>query len=90
MKGIFFTTTEASGAWPNGSRVVKVAFEEGDTHAIGDLATVIGSLGPLADGGPLFGGNRYGYFVVWDDRPDLPVFVGEKKIALESRGGQDA
>jgi len=84
-RALAFTTEQAPGAWPNGSRVIKLIFEEGDAHQVGDLATVIGSLGPFA-----YQGSRYGYFVIWDDTPDVPVFSVDKKLGLASRGGGDA
>jgi hypothetical protein len=71
------TTEEAPGAIPNGTRVQKIAGDPTDAHVIGDLATVIGSMGPAE----LDGVSVYGYFVHWDDMPEVPVFVAGIKIA---------
>ncbi len=71
-------TTQAPGAWPNGTRVRKSRMEDGDTNPIGTLATVTGSVGPMPPGGPKPG--TFGYFVRWDPRPHLPVFVHESKV----------
>jgi len=79
-RGIEFTTDQASGAWPNETRVRKAIYRAGDAHPIGSLATVIGSLGPhptrLAVG-PFPEGDVFGYFVFWDDPPGdtVPCFV---------------
>ena len=67
------TQDQAAGALSNGTRVRKIKSEPGDTHPIGSLATVLGSLG-LPDIG-------YGYFVEWDVKPRLAVFVIAAKIA---------
>jgi len=74
---IMFTTDQAPGAWPNGSRVHKVTGDPGDVHPLGALATVLGSLGPL----DFEGRTEYGYFVRWDDMA-MPVFVVGRKLAL--------
>lgn len=65
---------EAPGAWPNGSRVVKAAYEPGDRHRVGALATVIGSVGPFL--------GLYGYFVEWDDDPFRATFVRSDRLRL--------
>ncbi len=70
-----FTRSRAPGAYPNGSRVEKVATEEGDTHPIGALATVLGSVCDLAQ--PHLG---IGYFVEWDAHPRRAVLVVANKI----------
>jgi hypothetical protein len=84
-RGRAFSTEQAPGAWPNGSRVIKVTLEPGDRHKIGDLATVVGS---LSTHGAF--GSRFAYFVIWDDMPGAPVFTIDKKLGLASRGGGDA
>jgi hypothetical protein len=73
---IGFTTDQAPGALSNGTRVMKATEEPGDAHARGALATILGSIGP----GMVNGRKAYGYFVEWDDRPGLPVFVADYKI----------
>lgn len=64
---IVLTRKEAPGAWPNGTRIVKMDRRPGDTHAVGAQARVIGSA-CAPDG-------EYGYFVEWDDAPGIPVLV---------------
>jgi hypothetical protein len=68
---------QAPGALPNGTRVRKCWAEPSDTNPVGTMGVVIGSLGPMD---PPVNGIRYGYFVCWDPRPELPVFCIEKKI----------
>jgi hypothetical protein len=75
--GVAYITDQADGALPNGTRVVKCTFEKGDKHAIGDLATVIGSIRHPTD-------PRMFYFVEWDDMPGVPIgVIGTKIRALE-------
>lgn len=69
------TDSEAAGAWPNGTRVCKLGSDPGDTHKDGAPATVVGSVGPDEDG-------TFGYFVRWDDLPDLHVFCTGTRLAL--------
>lgn len=70
------TRDHAPGALPNGSRVRKVRTEAGDTHPIGSMATILGSVSdPIGNG----------YFVEWDATPRHAVFVVETKI--EAIGG---
>ena len=75
-----FTTAQASGAWPNGSRVAKCRSAPGDAHQDGALATVVGSVGPadVADGH----GPAYAYFVEWDDYRGLPVGIASWRLLL--------
>lgn len=61
-----------------GQGAIKVLNDPGDTHVIGDTATVIASFGPITAGEYE---GQYGYFVVWDDMPDLAVFVRGGKLA---------
>lgn len=70
-----FDPSEASGAWPNGTRVRKTNSVDGDGHRDGSLAVVRGSIGP----DPLTG--LFGYFVEWDDLPALPVFIAGSRLA---------
>ena len=70
-----FTRNEAPGALRNGTLVEKVNSKPGDTHQDGARATIVGSLGP-ADHLT----SKYGYFVVWDDIPGVPVFIAGKRI----------
>jgi|SRR5262245_10664884 len=76
-----YTTAHVPGALPNGTRVEKVKGDEGDTHAVGARATVIGSM-QAPPNVPAIG---IGYFVEWDDMPGVPVFVAGWKLgALEA------
>lgn len=65
-------TEQAAGAWPNGTRVRKANTLAGDTHRDGAFGTVQGSIGAA---------GLLGYFVVWDDLPDLPVFIAGARLA---------
>ena len=70
---------QALGAIPNGTRIVKKIYEHKDVHDVGAKGTVLSSVGPtLFEGKP-----EYGYFVIWDDRPGLAVFVVGYKIEEE-------
>jgi hypothetical protein len=57
-----FTTNEYPGAYPNGTRVIKVKTEPGDAHPVGARATVLGSMGQATM-------DEIGYFVEWDAQP---------------------
>jgi hypothetical protein len=76
---IAFTTDTAAGAWPNGTRVQKRNSKADDGHADGALGTVLGSIGA---------GGLLGYFVAWDDRPGLPVFVAGPRLVTAAPGGR--
>jgi len=67
----WFVTTEAAGAYKNGTRVRKTKKRDGDAHDVGATAKVIGSL----DVGGLGLRARFFYFVVWDDFPGVAVGV---------------
>jgi hypothetical protein len=57
----------------NGARVRKLWEDApGDIHAVGELGTVLGSIGHPAVG--------VGYFVEWDDLPRMPTCVVESKL----------
>jgi hypothetical protein len=75
---------EADGAYPNGSRIVKVRCEEGDSTALGAGGKVLSShyVGhvPPPEGIPHV---TYFYFVIWDDRPDVPIGIMDWKIGKE-------
>ena len=74
---VVFTSKEAPGALRNGTIVEKVNSESGDSHQDGARATAMGSVGPVdIPGVP----TRYGYFVVWDDMPGLPVWIAGHRI----------
>lgn len=62
-----FTRRRADGALPNGTRVKKIKVEEGDTHPVGALATVLGSIRDPD------GERRIMYFIEWDAMPKTAV-----------------
>lgn len=68
-----FCTAQYPGALPNGTRVVKVAWEPGGAHSLRDKATVLGSLGHPEKG--------IGYFVEFDENPKQAFFIISTKIA---------
>lgn len=72
-----FTSDEAEGAWPNGTRIVKSYSEPGDSTANGTKGTILGSL-RNEDGG-------LAYFVEWDDKLRFPVLTGAIKISLAEK-----
>lgn len=69
--GVMFVTTEAGGAWPNGSTVAKVNSQPDNATENGALATILGSIDVRDQGGPA----RFAYFLEWASRPGLPIFV---------------
>ena len=82
---IVFTDSEAEGAIPNGTEVVKVLSEKGDAHRLGSRAVVLGSLGPMElEGLP----DMFGYFVEWEGVKGVPVFVMGHKIRAGSAEGE--
>jgi hypothetical protein len=69
-----FTRREAPQArYPNGSRVRKAKHERGDVTTLGTMGTVLGSLYVPNVG--------VGYFVEWENRPRVAVFVVEYKVS---------
>lgn len=68
-----FNPGQAAGAFLNGSRVKKSRNDPGDTHTVGDCATVLASNGPI--------NGEYFYFVEWDDLPGVPVGIRGGKLA---------
>jgi hypothetical protein len=56
----------------NCARIKKVVMEDGDTHAIGAMGTILGSVGTLNIG--------VAYFVEFDDRPRHAALIVERKI----------
>jgi hypothetical protein len=59
---------------PNGTRVEKCNSEPKDTHRDGAPGRIIHRVGPC-DGNP-----EFGYFVMWDDLPGLPVFIAKERV----------
>lgn len=71
-----FTTLEALGAWRNGTRIVKIESEDGDTNRVGSLGKVLGSVYEKTKG--------LAYFVEWDTTPKVAVLVMAWKITAVS------
>ncbi len=68
-----FTTRSAIGAYPNGSRVVKIACDPaGDENENGSVGRVLGSI--QWDTSPIM------YFVEWDHRPRHAFCVHAGKL----------
>lgn len=63
---------QAEGAMPNGTRVEKIGFEEGDQHQPGTKAVVLGSWAVPDQG--------YAYFVEWEPNPRVAVLVRGHRI----------
>lgn len=78
------TPTTVPDAFPNGSRVVKVAEEPGDGTPIGTEGTVLSALDGRGIVPPEFDAVDFFYFVEWDDRPKTCVGVMDRKIELQS------
>ena len=71
-----YTDNQLPGArYPNGTRVVKIMVDDlSDTHQLGAVGTVVGSIGHPQVGNA--------YFVGWDDDPNRPTMAVEKKLGL--------
>jgi hypothetical protein len=82
MRGSY-TTEQAIGAIANGTCVVKVRTEAGDTHAIGARARVLGSVAAPPEVAAEYN-CPYGYFVEWEDAAGYAVFVMGVKIAVDT------
>lgn len=80
-----FTRHHTDGAYPNGTRIVKIRQEPNDGTPLGTGGTILGSLdGNLVneynpDGGRI----RYIYFVEWDNRPRTAVGVMDWKLGKQ-------
>jgi len=72
-----YSSAEAEGAMPNGTLVEKQNSEPEDGHPDGERGKIVGSMGPLEE--PVLG-CRYGYFVMWEENPEVPVFIMETKL----------
>ncbi len=65
-----FTTEQAEGALPNGTRIEKTKSEPKDATPGGTPGTILGSIShPGVMNGAIM------YFVEWDDRPKVAVGV---------------
>ena len=76
-----FSRDQAPGAIANGSRIVKTWDERGDTHKVGSLGTVLGSIAADEATAKIAPGVQFFYFVEWDAHPRMAVGVNSKKIA---------
>ena len=65
------------GDIPNGTRVEKCLWHAGDTRAVGELGTVLGSIWPVRDIPPL-------YFIEWDTQKGWAVGIRGDKIRRAS------
>lgn len=74
-----FTTNQANGAIPNGTRIVKVAREPGDITPLDTKGLVHGSIYSEKAG--------YAYFVEWDHLPRTVILVVGKKIERDDVDG---
>lgn len=78
---VVFLPGEAEGAYALGSRVARTDYQPGDgPHTEGDQATVIASHGPVILPDVEEAAEEFGYFVIWDDMPGVPVFVRGRKL----------
>lgn len=66
-----FTRDSFPDAIPNGTRIVKIVTEPGDSHKNDAEGVVLGSMEA---------GGMTGYFVEWDDGPKIACFVSGFKI----------
>lgn len=73
-----YCTDQASGAIPNGTRIVKRNSKYGDANRDGDGGTVIGSIFD-AEIAARFN-EQFGYFVEWDRTPVVPAFIVGSRI----------
>lgn len=71
-----FLPGEAFGAWPLGTRVVKVHSQLGDGHADGAPGRIVAS--------HCVGDGEYFYFVVWDDTPEVAVGIMGVRLGKEA------
>ena len=61
----------------NGTRIEKSEYCVHDAHREGAKGIVTSSIGPIPfEGEP----EVYGYMVIWDDMPELEVFVAGTRI----------
>jgi hypothetical protein len=56
-----------------GTRIEKINSEPGDGHRDGSQGSIASALGPAADG-------TWGYFVRWDDMPEVLVFIAGRRV----------
>jgi len=68
-----YTKQQADGAWPNGARVYKVNSQPDDATPDGTGGTILGSV----DVRDMKKAATFAYFVIWDDKPGLPIGVAD-------------
>lgn len=91
VAGMLVGSTDA-GAFPVGSKVIKVNFEEGDATPEGTRGTVLSSTLIPADlvdtlseeDQKVLENCRYYYVIDWESSPGYPVHTLDKKVALDS------
>jgi hypothetical protein len=71
--GVFTTRQSSMAKFKNGARFKTAKMEDGDTHEIGAMGTILGSVGTLNIG--------VAYFVEFDDKPRHAALIVERKIA---------
>lgn len=71
---------EADNAIPNGTRIKKVVFEEGDSTPLGDEGVVFSSVATPKEMKEEFPDVDFMYWVIWDTMPQVPVAVSSYKI----------
>ena len=78
-----FTRDQAEGAIPNGSRVSKCnSVPYSDATPDGTGGVVLGSIGPIDLKIPSLP-PMFGYWVMWDNRPNHAVFIMGLKVQKE-------
>lgn len=80
MVGAMITTPERDDKYPVGSRVAKTNSRHGDGHKDGDEGIIAAQLFPPDE--LAANGIHGGYWVRWDDMPDQPVFVEDRRVRL--------
>jgi len=76
----WFTRYSAPGAIPNGTRIMKVVYEENDMCKYGEMGIVLGSFDAPVP--PV----KIMYFVEWDKEPKKAVAILDYKITALNRG----
>lgn len=66
--------SQAKGAWPNDTRVIKQCSDEADTNPDGTEGRILGS---VVDG---LLPRKFGYFIEWDTYPGAPIFCQGHKL----------
>lgn len=72
MKALAYTG-QAAGAWLNGATVRKANSQPTDATADGTEGVLMGSIDVRGDKGPA----SFAYFLIWANRPGVPVFCAD-------------